>query len=67
VCIISNTLLCFVSSFKLEGFGFTLFILLAYEVPNKLLTFNINYVRVKTVCRTVSNHHLKTIGFFKSS
>lgn len=39
----------FVFSFKLEGFGFILFILFAYKVPNKLLASNINYVRVKTL------------------
>lgn len=44
-----SSIVCFVFSFKLEGLGFKLFILFAYEVPNKLLAFNISYIRVKTM------------------
>lgn len=47
VFILSSTFLCFVFSFKLEGSGFTILILFAYKVTNKLLAFN--YVRVKTL------------------
>lgn len=49
VFIISNTFLCFVFSFKLEGLGFILFTAFAYKVPYKLLALNINYIRVKTL------------------